>query len=342
MIQISNPKSETRNPKSAAGSDFEFRISSLGLRLSLRLLLFALLAALLACGAAQDQPKGGPKKDAEEKKPAPAKAEDKKDAPAKAAVARRVSSDEQFDQWVFQQDRNASAGRQRLNSLLTLQVDSIDRTCQVTDAQKKKLQLAGRGDIKRFFDRYETVKRKFQSVNGDQLNGAAAQEQKLQEMWQDIRPLQMTLQAGLFQEDSLLYKSLQHTLTSEQFARYAAVACERREFRHRANIELAATTLEQNMPLRDAQRRELITLLLNQTKPPRRSGPYDTFLIMFQLGRLPEEKLKLIFDDVQWKVVSRHLAQFKGYEQMLRQAGQWPPEDDEADKTDADGAPAKE
>jgi hypothetical protein len=327
MTQIRNAKSENPNSTPEVGLHFGFRISSLGHRLPLRLLLFALLAVLLACAAAQEQPKGEAKK-AEEKKP-----EAKKAAPAQAAVARPAWNDEQFDQWVFQQDRNVSTGRQRLNSLLTLQIDSIDRTCQLTDAQKKKLQLAGRGDIKRFFDRYETVKRKFQLVNGDQ--------QKLQELWQDIGPLQMTLQAGLFHADSLLYKSLPHTLTSEQFARYDAVARERREFRHRANIELAVTTLEQRVPLRDAQRRELITLLLNQTKPPRRSGSYDYYLIMYQLGRLPEEKVQSLFDDTQWKVVNRHLAQFKGYEQLLRQAGQWPDEDDDAGKADEQPVPLR-
>src|SRR5207245_8056724 len=127
-------------------------------------------------------------------------------------------------------------------SLLALQVKDIDRACKLTDAQKKKLQLTGRGDIKRFFDRYEKVKQKFQLVKHD--------EQKMQEIWQDISPLQMTLQAGLFHDDSLLHKSLHNTLSSEQFARYDAIAGERRAFRHHANIELAVTTLEQSMPLR--------------------------------------------------------------------------------------------
>ncbi len=191
-------------------------------------------------------------------------------------------TDENFDQWIFQQDRNPTGARNRLDSALVVHLEAIDRASQLTDAQRKKLQLAGRGDIKRFFDRYETVKQKFHLVKDDQ--------QKMQQIWQDISPLQMSLQAGLFDGDSLFYKSLHNTLTSEQRTRYDAVERERREFSHRASIVQAVATWEQSIPLRDAQRRELITLLSDQTKPPRKLGPYGYILIMFQLSQLPEEE----------------------------------------------------
>ncbi len=280
----------------------------------LRLLSLALLVVFIGSPSSQAQQKVAP-------------------PPAPVGVARQVVADEQFDQWVFQQDRNASGARQRLDSLLTLQVEDIERACKLTKTQKKKLQLAGRGDIKRFFDRYETVKQKSQLMNND--------EQKNAEIWQDIRPLQTTLQAGLFYDDSLLLKSLHNTLTDEQFARYDAIARERRAFRHRANIELAVTMLEQATPLGDAHRRELITLLTSQTKPPQKSGQYDYYSLMFQLGRLPEEKLKPLFDNTQWKVVNRQLDQFKGMEPMLRQSGQLPDDDGEADRIDVRPAPLK-
>jgi hypothetical protein len=249
----------------------------------------------------------------------------------RAVVARQlVQLEAQFDQQVFQRDGNAAGARRRLDAQLALQVEDLDWACTLTDAQKHKLRLAGRGDIKRFFDRCDTVKQKFQAAHQD--------GQRLQEVWQDISPLQMTLQAGLFQDDSLLHKALSNTLTGEQFARYDALARDRRAFRHRANVELAVTTLEQSMPLRDAQRRELTTLLTNETKPPRKASQYDYYFVMFQIGRLPEGKLKPLFDNLQWKVVSRQLDQFRGMEPTLRQWGLWPVEGDEAGQTD--GTPA--
>src|SRR5262249_29703683 len=159
------------------------------------------------------------------------------------------------------------------------------------------LQLSGRGDIKRFFDRYEAVKQRFNLLKHDQ--------QKMNEIFQETRPLSMTLQAGLFHNGSLLYRSLHNTLTDEQLARYDAVTGERRTFRHRATVELAVMTLEQSIPLTDAQRRKLIAIMANETKPARKSGQYDLQLIMLQVGRLPEEKLKPLFDNTQWKAVNQ-------------------------------------
>jgi hypothetical protein len=246
---------------------------------------------------------------------------------ARAQVRQPVWTDDMFDQWVFQQDRNAAGARQRLDSLLGLRIEEVDRASQLTDAQKKKLQLAGKGDMRRFFARYETVKKKFQLVKNDQ--------NKINQIWQDISPLQMSLQAGLFHEDSLLVKSLPHTLTAEQFERYDAVARERRAFRHRATIELTVALLEQNMPLRASQRSDLIALLTKQTKPARKSGQYEYYVIMVQLGRVPEVKLKPLFDTMQWQVVKHQLDQLKRMEPFLRQSGEWPDGDDEADKADA-------
>ena len=288
-------------------------------RAGLRLLSLILLAAFSGRQSAQAQQKVAPAI-----RVAP---------PAPAALAQPVWSEEQIDQWLFQQDGNASGARRRLDSTLTLQVEDIERACRLTKTQKKKLQLAGRGDIKRFFDRYETVKQKAQFMKRDQ--------QDLQEILRVIRPLQMTLQAGLFNDDSLLVKSLPNTLSDEQLAPYDAMARERRAFRHRANIELAVTTLEQSMPLRDAQRQGFIALLTNETKPPRKSGQYDYYVIMFQFGRLPEEKRKPLFDNMQWKVLNRQLDQFRGMELSLKQSGLLADEDNEDDSADAPPAPLK-
>jgi hypothetical protein len=233
-------------------------------------------------------------------------------------------TDAQFDQWVFRQHRTAAGARQSLNSLLALQAEHIDRACGLTDAQKKKLQLAGRGDIKRFFDNYEEIKQKFQSLKHDR--------QKANQIWQDLRPLHSSLQAGLFHVDSFLYKSLRNTLTKDQFTRYAVIASDRRKLRHRAKIELTVAMLEQGMPLRDEQRQKLITLLVNETKPPRRSGQYDYYVIMFYLSRMQDEKLKPLLDNVQWKVLNRQLDQARGMEHWLRQAGHLSDDDEDNDE----------
>jgi hypothetical protein len=243
-----------------------------------------------------------------------------------------VSTDERFDQWVFQQDRNVAGARRRLESQLALRIEEFDRACQLTGAQKEKLQLAAKGDMKRFFARYDMVKKKFQRVQNDQ--------QKMQEIWQDIGPLQGSLEAGLFHEESLLGKSLVHILTAEQLKRYDAVVRERRASRHRAAIEMTVAILEQKTPLRADQRSDLLALLAKQTKLGRRLGEYEHFLIMIQLDRIPDEKWKPLFDPMQWKIVKQQVHGLEVMEPFLRQCGEWPDADDKADRADP-GPPTK-
>jgi hypothetical protein len=253
-------------------------------------------------------------------------ADDDDDPPQAPVVAQPMFADEDFDQWIFQNRGNFSGARQRLDVLLTLQVEDIDRACKLTDAQKKKLLLTGRGDIKRFFNLYEKAKQKFQLVKND--------PQKHQEIWQEIAPLQIMMQSGLFNDDSFLFKALHNTITNEQLQIYQALARDRQAFRHRANIELAVMMIEMNAPLRAEQRRALITLLTNLTKPPRKSGPYGYYITLYQMSQLPEEKLKPLFDEAQWQAARVQMNGFRGIKQWLKQSGQLPDEDDNV-KADA-------
>ena len=244
------------------------------------------------------------------------RAQDEED---EAAAAMQVQAnfevgEENFDQWVFGNQRNAAGGRKRLETQLKLQSDEVERACKLTEAQKKKLQLAGRGDIKRFYDRVEEVRKKFLLVRKDQ--------QKFQEIWQDIQPLQMTLNSGLFDDQSFFHKTLRRTLNAEQAEHYELAEHQRRTFRYRAKVELVVATLENGLPLRDEQRRKLIQLILDETKPPRKFGQYDYYMVMLQVSKLPENKLKPLFDNAQWKVLNQQFNQVKGLgEEFFKQNG---------------------
>ena len=161
-------------------------------------------------------------------------------------LARQFFNEQQLDQSIFQTDQNADGARRRLDSQLSVQLEEIDRVCKLTEAQKEKLQLAARGDIKRFFDRYETIKRHFKPLDQTQPEF----QEEYQKLWQDIRPLQQVLQSGLFRQDSLLHKSLQDSLTGQQHTSYVAVERERRLLQHRAIVALTVSSLEEMVPLR--------------------------------------------------------------------------------------------
>ncbi len=217
-----------------------------------------------------------------------------------------------FDRWVSG-GKTREQMEQTLQSLLALQVDSAARTCGLSDAQRNKLELAGRGDVKRFSRSVEQLKEKFREVGQDQ--------QKFNDIVREVSPLQVKMQTGIFGDSSLYRKILKQTLDRAQSDRYEQQERQRRKFHYEAKIELAVSNLEATLPLRAEQRQRLVRLLLDETEPPKKFGQYDYYVVLFQARKLGEAKLKPIFDDAQWQTFKRTLDQFQGIEEHLRLNG---------------------
>ncbi len=230
-----------------------------------------------------------------------------------------IWSDDNFDQWVFGGSRNSAAGHVRLDSQVTLKVEEVEYVCAITEAQKKKLRLAARGDVKRFLDRVEEKRKKFQLVKGDQ--------NKFQEFYQELQPLIQASHAGPCGEGSIFVKTLKTTLGDGQAARYESALREKRLFRYRAKIHLAVANLDNAVGMTAKQRQRLLKMLLDETRPPRKSGPYDYQVAMLQISRLPEGRVKPIFNDTQWPALRRQFDQARGMELFLTRNGYLP--DDE-------------
>ncbi len=265
----------------------------------------ALLAALGSAGTCWSQVTVGEEEEVEN------------NAVLQPAQAVFMMTDDQFDQWVFGGPRNSRAGRNKLDSLLTLQVDDVARMCTLSEAQKKKLLLAGRGDIKRFFDQVEEKRKKFGKVKNDKT--------KFNEIYQELVPLQAALNSGLFGAGSIYSKTIRRVLSEEEDARYQRVIQDKNRFRYRAKIELVVAQLDQSVGLRDEQRRKLVELIMSETQLPTRFGQYDYYLVMYQAGQVAEAKLKPLFEDRQWALLNRQLNQMRGMEQFLRNQGLLPP-----------------
>jgi hypothetical protein len=232
-----------------------------------------------------------------------------------------VMNDMQFDQWVYG-GVNDSAARRRFDSLLTLKIEDVDRTCGMTEDQKKKLRLAGRGDVKRFFDRVEEKRRKFQNLKTD--------PNKVGEIFQEIQPFRQTISSGVFGEGSFFAKTLRNTLTGEQAARYEKVVRDAQKFQYRARVDLVVTTLGNAAGLSADQRRRFKTLLLEETRPPKKFGQYDYYVVLIQASKLPQAKVRQIFDDAQWRVLSRQFLQVRGMERTLKNSGVLPDDEEPA------------
>lgn len=246
--------------------------------------------------------------------------DDPDEAPAQQPQQNQMFwSEENFDQWVFGNSRNAAVGRVRLDSQLTLKVEEVERVCGMTEIQKKKLRLAGRGDVKRFLDRVEEKRKKFQSVKNDQ--------NKFQEFYQELQPLMLVAQMGPYGEGSIFAKTLRKTLDESQSARYETALRDKRLFRYRAKVHLVVANLDNAVAMNAKQRRRLLTLFLEETRPPAKSGPYDYYVAMLQASRLSRDKLKPIFNDHQWRLMSQQFNQARGLEPFLAKNGFLPEEE---------------
>jgi hypothetical protein len=247
--------------------------------------------------------------------------------PAKQGVAvedQMFQMDEaNFDANVFQPSGNADQARIQMETKLKLQLNELNRVCELSDAQSHKLKLAASVDIKRFFGSVAVIRKK---VKAGKIN-----QQEWQEIWQEIQPLRTRQQAGLFGDSSFFAKSIRKTLNPEQLVKYEVLVNERRRFRYRASIAVAIVNLQNTVPLRRAQQQAIIKMLLEETQPPPVFGQYDQYLVMYQMARLPEEKFKPLFDEEQWKQLQVQFNQYRGMDQFLIQNGLIPKEngDDE-------------
>jgi hypothetical protein len=237
------------------------------------------------------------------------------DVPAAAPEQQFMVADENFDQWVFGGRGAAGSNQKRFQSMLTVQIEGVERNCSLTEDQKKKLRLAGGADIKRFFERVAVLRKKFDLVKNDQ--------NKFNEFWQDVQPIQAIVNRGTFGEGSYFKKTLKNLLTAEQVAKFESADRERRLFNYKSKVETVVCSLDEVLSLRAEQRQKLVELLTTPSQVPRSFGQesYCQYAVLYQASRIPDEKLKLILDRPQVATVQRILAQARGYGQFLKAGG---------------------
>ncbi len=200
-----------------------------------------------------------------------------------------------------------------LKSQLALQVESVARACRAFRRPTGETATGGRGRPETAARTIDEFRDKFREVGQDQ--------QKLNAIGREASVLQTKMQTGIYDDSSLFQKVLRQTLNREQSVRYERQERERRKFRYEAKIELVLSNLENSIVLRAEQRQRLVKLLLDETEPPKKFGPYDFYLVLFQAGKLGEAKLKPILDDAQWQSLKKVLDQYRGMERFLPVTG---------------------
>jgi hypothetical protein len=222
--------------------------------------------------------------------------------------------------------------RPQLEMQLKAAIDEIDRVCTLTEEQKSKLLLAGRGDVSRHVNRLEESSGIAQRAlgGGDVENHRALVAEALmaaEVAQRELVTLRSNPQSGFFHQNSLFHKALRNTLTDEQRRRYDAADADRKSARHRTNVEAALRVLERGNALTPEQRRNVLALLIQETKPAQQTTSQEQQLILIQLARVAEQKLKPLLEAEQWQRMSALLNRYQAMEPQLRQAGILPPAD---------------
>jgi hypothetical protein len=203
----------------------------------------------------------------------------------------------------------ASIGQQQLEMESTSIVQGLSTEYELSDAQQKKLRLAGRSEARQFFSDVDDLRREYD---------LAKDQQERIRITKDAESLRKK-RSKLFRTGSFLEKVTARTVTDEQVARYADIQYERIRLRHRSNVEGAIRDVERHVVLRISQHEALVDLLMQEIPQPRAIGDFDETLVKYRFSQLPEDKLKTIFDEDQWSTVRKVFDGFQELEPILRQ-----------------------
>jgi len=185
-----------------------------------------------------------------------------------------------------------------------LQIDELERLCKLTVAQREKLKRAATIDTRRFLADLEAMRQRCAELDQND-------PQVLNQIWPQIQPLRDRFASGLYNEGSFFAKVRRQTLTPEQAASYRAEVIERRELRRRADVAMTLMMVEEKVPLTDAQHAKLAEILLETGREIRTTHQLKTWMLMIQLSKLPEERVKPLFDERQWRLFLKLTAQYR-------------------------------
>jgi hypothetical protein len=130
--------------------------------------------------------------------PAPA---DEVDDGAPPPPPKLLIAEANFDRVIFAHLGNADEAQNSLDLAFKMWTENVDRVLTLTPAQREKLRLAGRGDIKRLLNQIAVKRQEFRSVQRD-MN-------RYQVFVSEVQPLRLKVLTGPFGEGSLSAKVLQ-------------------------------------------------------------------------------------------------------------------------------------
>ena len=203
-----------------------------------------------------------------------------------------------------------TATRRRFYLQLDSQVQVMERLYSLSSAQKKKLQLAGKGDIHQYFSRLSEIRAK-----------VAAQPPPGQPFNALVKEHQDALRSGLFGDDSLFQKTLRTMLTEEQRTRYRSIKREQQRRILESVMEDWDRTADR-FKLWGEPRKKFIELLVPHLQVPVSAGAYSHQIVFLEAWRLREQVQPLLTAD-EWKKFEWQVGRAQEMIPTLEARGLW-------------------
>lgn len=209
----------------------------------------------------------------------------------------------EFQHWIFNPYGAEDAMRVALASRLESRIRELDQQYMLSDAQKLKLRLAARAEVKQRFDAVSAMRTRFELLEND--------FRKFRLFTRQMDNERDAIFGDPFGEDSFFEKVLARTLTAQQAVKYEAVVRERALAPYRALVDVLITYESQGMGLDDQQRRKLAELLRDAAPPLEKTQRLSYDKVILRIAAVPDEKLEPLFDKRQWHLLSRRIAEAK-------------------------------
>jgi hypothetical protein len=124
-----------------------------------------------------------------------------------------------LEQVVFGTGLTVDAAEHRCRETLHLQIAACDRIAGLNDAQRRKLQLAGRGDISRLFTRYRRFQTKFTDL-AEEVDNLQAFKEWTSQLSSESKSLRQQWISATGSGGSLFVKTLATMTSPEQLAEF--------------------------------------------------------------------------------------------------------------------------
>ncbi len=216
---------------------------------------------------------------------------------------------------VFQGTSSIDQARQQVDAILAARILILEEIGGLQPDQQELLQLAGRGDIVRFFRALEEL---MANHNKTQFTN-----EEWQEFWRKTQPLRQQYQQGLHNQQSLFYRVTQMELQEDQRNKIREYATQRGARHDRVLAKIAIAMIEREIPLTIEQRETLLGWLNERSEAlPVASTQlyYQVFDVMHRLDEIPEEKLRDILLHNEVVALKKILERARVYARSARNA----------------------